>query len=387
MNIALLGTRGVPARHGGFETCAEAVSRGLAARGHDVTVYCRYGNARGNPRGFGDVRLRYTRHIDRKALGTLTHTFTATFDALRRDFDVLLYFNAGNALPALAAKLLGRVPIVINVDGLEWRRGKWGVIGKSYYHIAEWLSTKVADRVITDSHAIQAYYEQRWRAPSTYIPYGAATDGPRNPGLLKEYGLAPDEYFLTISRFEPENNADLTLRAFAQVETDKKLVIVGGGSHNSRFAAQLVTASDPRVLFPGPIHDPDRVRELYCGAFAYVHGNEVGGTNPALLSAMGHGSCVLALDVPFNAETAGDAALLFRKDAGDLAAQMRRILGDPELVRTLRVRARERIRERYRWPDVIDGYERLLERAAQGAYRGRPASDDLMPVRERLSAG
>jgi glycosyltransferase involved in cell wall biosynthesis len=382
VKIALLGTRGIPANHGGFERCAEELGPGLAARGHAVTVYCRYENAPGNPREYQGVTLRYTRHIDRKALGTLTHTFTATLDALRRDFDVLLYFNAANAVPALLAKALCRAPVVLNVDGLEWKRRKWGVIGRTYYHLAEWLSTKVADRVITDSRVIQAYYQQRWGSPSTFIPYGAPLDGSRQPELLKEYGLEPGGYFLTVSRLEPENNADVTLRAFADVATDKKLVIVGGGTHRSKFAATLQRTTDPRVIFPGPVHEPNRVRELYCGALAYVHGNEVGGTNPALLMAMGYGNCILALDVPYNAETVAGTALLFRKDPADLAEQMRRVLRDPASAQRLGDAARARARAVYRWADVTDGYERLLRLAVAGAYRSCPPSDEMVPVRE-----
>jgi len=375
VKVALLGTRGVPAHYGGFETCAEEVSRGLADRGHAVTVYCRYGNAPGNPTSHDGVALRYVRHVDRKALGTLTHTFNATLDATRRDMDVLLYFNAANALPALFAKFLRRAPVVLNVDGLDWKRRKWGWVARTYYQFAEWLSTKVADRIVTDSRAIQAYYQQRWNAPSTFIPYGAHVEGPAAPGLLKEFGLEPDSYFLTISRLEPENNADVTLQAFSQVATEKKLVIVGAGSYGSEYSTRLTQTTDPRVLFTGPVYDPARVRELYCGAFAYVHGNEVGGTNPALLRAMGHGNCVLAISVPYNAEVVGDSALLYRKEPGDLAAQMRRVLGDPDLVRRLRNAARDRVRTAYRWDEVVAAYERLLSQVVAGAYRDRPPSD------------
>jgi len=388
MKVALLGTRGVPAHYGGFETCAEEVSRGLAARGHAVTVYCRYGNAPGDPTTFADVTLRYVRHIDHKVLGTLTHTVNSTLDAMRRRPDVLLYFNAANALPALAAKLLSRVPVVLNVDGLDWKRRKWGWAGRAYYQFAEWLSAKVADRIVTDSRAIQAYYEDRWNAPSTFIPYGAYVEGPRAPELLAEYGLEPDSYFLNVSRLEPENNADLMIEAFAQVETEKKLVIVGSGTYGSPYAAGLKRTADPRVVLPGAVYDPARVRELYCGAYAYVHGNEVGGTNPGLLRAMGHGSCVLTLAVPFNVEVAGDAALTFDRDPADLAAKMRQVLADPGLVRRLRQNARERIRTAYRRDDVVAGYERVLEMAIAGAYRGRPASDVGVPLsREETVAG
>ena len=369
MRIALLGTRGVPAHYGGFETCAEEVGRGLAARGHAVTVYSRRGNAPGDPAQHDGMTIGYTGHIEHKILGTLTHTLTATLDALRRDFDVLLYFNAANALPAGLGKALRGPPVVLNVDGLEWRRRKWGLLGRTYYHCAEWLSTKVADRVVTDSRAIQAYYERRWKSPSTYIPYGAYVEGAESPAVLAEYGLEADGYFLTVSRLEPENNADLTLQAFAQVATDKKLVIVGGAKYESAFVRRLRRTADSRVKFLEAEYRADRLRELYCGALAYVHGNEVGGTNPALLQAMGHGSCVLALDVPFNAEVVADAALLYRKDPVDLAAKMQLVLTDAGLVRRLRERGRERVKEAYRWDEVIAAYESLLSRVAAGEYR------------------
>ena len=380
LRIAILGTRGVPANYGGFETCAEEVSVGLALRGHEVTVYCRRGNAPGDPDEYRGVRLRYVRHIERKSLGTITHTLAATWDAVRSGFDVLLYFNAGTAPVALLAKLGGRAPIVLNVDGLEWRRRKWGPVGRAYYVAAEWLSTKVADRVISDSMAIQRYYLDRWRTPSTFVPYGARVEGPERPEILRQYGLEPRSYFLVASRLEPENNADLTVDAFARVATDKRLVIAGAANYRSRFVDELRRRADPRVLFLGPVYTPGHIRELHCGAFAYVHGNEVGGTNPALLKALGYGNCVLALDVPFNAEVVGDAALLYRKDLDDLARMMQRILAEPSLVRQLQDRARQRIRQAYQWDDVVAGYEQILERAVAGEYRATTLPDVAYPA-------
>jgi len=380
LRIAVLGTRGVPANYGGFETCAEEVSVGLVGRGHDVTVYCRRGNAPGDPPEYKGVRLRYPPHIEAKTLGTLTHTLAATWNAVRATFDVLLYFNAGNAPAALLAKLAGRMPVVLNVDGLEWRRRKWGVVGRTYYVVAEWLSTRVADRVISDSMAIQRYYLQRWKTPSTFVPYGARVAGPERPEILREYGLERGSYFFVASRLEPENNADLTVEAFRRVATDKRLVIAGGANYRSRFVEDLRRRADPRVVFLGPVYGPGHIRELHCGAFAYVHGNEVGGTNPALLKALGHGNCVLALDIPFNVEVVGEAALLYRKDPDDLARLMRRILEEPDLARRLGARARQRIQDAYQWDDVVAGYEQILERAVAGEYRATPRADVAYPA-------
>jgi len=320
LRIAVLGTRGVPANYGGFETCAEEVSVGLAARGHDVWVYCRRGNVAGDPAEYKGVRLAYTGHIEQKLLGTLSHTITATLDALRRRYDVLLYFNAANAVPSLLARVGQRAPVVLNVDGLEWQRRKWGFVGRTYYQAAEWLSTKVADRIISDARAIQRYYEERWHTPSTFVAYGAHIEGPERPEILKEYGLTRDCYFFTASRLEPENNADITVKAFERVETDKMLVIAGGANYRSDFVRRLKETKDSRIVFLGPVYKPGHIRELHCGAFTYVHGNEVGGTNPALLKALGYGSCVLTINVPYNAEVVGDAAGASGRTTGVTAA-------------------------------------------------------------------
>jgi glycosyltransferase involved in cell wall biosynthesis len=353
---------------------------GLVRRGHEVTVYCRRGNAPGDPVTYEGVRLRYRPHLERKSLGTLTHALTATWDALRREFDVLLYFNAATAPAALIAKLASRKPVVINVDGLEWKRRKWGPVGRSYYVLAEWLSTRVADRIIADSLAIQDYYAGRWHISSTFVPYGAPVGGPQQPEILREYGLDPQSYFLVVGRLEPENNADLIIEAFRRVETDKRLVIVGGASYRSRFVERLRRHGHPRVTLLGPVYQAGHLHELYCGAFAYVHGHEVGGTNPALLQALGCGACALVLDVPFNAEVVQEAALLYRRDPDDLAVQMRRLLAEPQLVGRSRERAQRRVLEAYQWEDVVEGYERVLRRVVDGTYRAAPQPDAAYPA-------
>jgi len=205
-------------------------------------------------------------------------------------------------------------------------------------------------------------------------------EGAERPEILREYGLEPGSYFFVASRLEPENNADLTVDAFARVATDKRLVIAGATNYRSRFVEDLRRRADPRVLFLGPVYRPGHIRELHCGAFAYVHGNEVGGTNPALLKALGYGNCVLALDVPFNAEVVGDAALLYRKDADDLARLMQRVLAEPDLARRLGERARRRIHDAYQWKDVVVGYEQILQRAEAGEYRATPLADVAYPA-------
>jgi glycosyltransferase involved in cell wall biosynthesis len=375
VKIALIGTRGVPANYGGFETCAEEIAVGLAARGHDVTAYCRPGNAEGDPAEYQGVKLIYQPFIDSKLLSTFSHTFHCLRHARKQDFDVLMVFNAGNSPLTIIPRLRGEL-MAINVDGLEWKRAKWGRFPKLYYQFAEWIASKTAHRVVSDSRRIQAYYDERWKTPSTFIAYGAHVQGAERPDVLAEYGLEKDGYFFVASRLEPENNADTTVEAFGKVDTDKKLVIAGAANWDSPFVERLKDTDDERVVFLGGVYTPGHIRELHSGCFAYVHGNEVGGTNPALLKAMGYGNCVLSIDVDYNAEVLDGAGRLWRRhDPDHLAEQMRAILDDPGELARCRADAVARIEAAYTWERITEGYERLFENLVAGRYRGRPASD------------
>ncbi len=281
LNVALIGTRGVPANYGGFETCVEELGRRLAERGHSVTVYCRESYYLRKQENYLGMSLVYLPNSRRKALDTLSHTFLSVWHALRRPYDVYMVFNAANSPALLPARLLGK-NIAINTDGLEWKRGKWGGAGRTYYQAAEWLSTKIADRIVADSRGIQDYYRRRYRTDSTLIAYGAYPQESRKPELLESFGLCPGEYFLQITRFEPENHPLLTVEAFNRLKTDKKLVLVGGVRYGSDYFPELKAAAGGRVLLPGFIYDKDLFKELWCNCYAYIHGNEVGGTNPAL---------------------------------------------------------------------------------------------------------
>jgi glycosyltransferase involved in cell wall biosynthesis len=374
MKIALIGTRGVPANYGGFETCAEELAIGLAARGHEVVVYCRPGNAPGDPAEYKGARLIYRSLLDTKALGTVTHTLNSLWHAVRQDFDVLMVFNAGNGPLCVLPRLL-RKKFAMNVDGLEWRRAKWGRAAKLYFQFGEWCSAKLATRIVSDSRAIQAYYTDRFSTPSTFIAYGAHVEGSTDPSILEQYELEPGGYLFVASRLEPENHADTTVRAFERVNTTKKLVIAGGANWESPFVEELKRTADPRVRLLGPVYESGHIQELHAHCYAYVHGNEVGGTNPALLKAMGYGNCVLALDVPFNAEVVGDAAVVYKNDPGDLAAKMQQLIDNPSIAAEYRRRAPVRIAEAYQWDDVVGDYETLFERLASGYYDNRRALD------------
>lgn len=353
MRLAILGTRGIPARYGGFETFAEELATRLVARGHSVTVYTR---ERGGSEYRG-VRLKYEPTIRHKYFDTPVHTFLSTLHLLMHRPDAALYCNAANAVFTALPRAAG-VPVALNVDGLERHRRKWNRLAKAWYALSERMSTFLPTAVVSDAQHIARYYLERYGKQTTTIPYGAETGAVDTTETLRALGLEPRRYFLYVSRFEPENNALLVREAFEQVRTDMRLALIGDAPYAQEYIARVRATADPRILIPGAIYGRG-YHELQSHSFAYVHATEVGGTHPALIEAMGRGALVLYLDTPENAEVAGGAGLAFRHD--NLAEAMRAALAMPEPERDhYRARAVARVRERYDWNSVTAEYEKLL---------------------------
>lgn len=353
MRVALLGTRGIPANYGGFETFAEELSSRLAARGHTVTVYCR---ERHPDRRYRGVRLVHLPTIRHKYFDTLAHTFVSTLHLLVRRHDVALYCNGANAVFTLLPRIAG-IPVALNVDGLERKRRKWNRLAKAWYYLSEWLSTFCPTEVVTDAEAIRAYYSERWRKQSTFIPYGAETGKVSSTAALDKLGLEPGRYFLYVSRLEPENHALEVREAFERVPADMKLALVGDAPYAHDYIRRVRDTRDSRIVIPGAIYGAG-YRELGSHCFAYIHATEVGGTHPALIEAMGRGALVLYRDTPENSEVAAGAGIPF---SGDLDRKIALALAMPEHEReTLRAAAVRRVRERYSWDAVTDQYEKLL---------------------------
>lgn len=370
MKIALIGTRGVPANYGGFETCVEELGKRLVERGHEVTVYCRKSYYEERPPRYLGMKLVYLPNLRKKSLDTLSHTFLSVLHAVSQPFDVLMVFNAANSPTLFLPRLLGK-RIAINTDGLEWKRGKWGAVARQYYKLSEWLSTRLANRIVADSAGIERYYHDTYATPSTNIAYGAEVTSSARPELLRQLGLEPGEFFLQITRFEPENNPLLTIQAYRQLTTAKKLVLVGGVPYQSDYSRQIEAERDDLVLLPGYIYDKALLSELWCNCYAYVHGNEVGGTNPALLQTMASGCFTIAIDVPFSHDVLQDGGVYYAKDAGDLAGKMRWALEHGDQLGSFKERAVTRIAKEYTWDKVTDGYEQLFRELIGNKYSWR----------------
>ena len=360
LRIAFLGTRGVPGNYGGFETFAEELGARLAARGHHVTVYCRVGNSsRALPRYRG-MRLIHLPAIRHKTAETLSHTFLSALHAAVSGLDIVYVCNSANA-PICYIPWLRRQATVLNVDGLEWRRAKWGKLAKRYYRWAASLAARMPIEVVTDADVIQDYYRSEFGRETRCFSYGTELyERGYRDDLVRSFGLEPDGYLLYVSRLEPENNALLTVEGYRRVRTDVPLVIVGDAPYAREYIEQVKSAADRRVYFLG-YQFGDAYHALQASALAYVQATEVGGTHPALVEALGHRNAVLAHEVPEHREVVADAGLYFRyRDADDLARVMTQVLDDPALVVNLRERAERRVRERYTWDAISDEYERYF---------------------------
>ncbi len=355
MRLAIVGTRGIPAHYGGFETFAEEISTRLTARGHQLTVYCR----ERHPEPFyRNVKLVYLPALRHKYFETVFHTWVSTLHlVLIRNQDAVLYCNAANAMFTWLPRVAG-MPTALNVDGLERNRKKWNRVARTWYQLSEWLATWMPNVVVTDAQAIQDYYRDRYHKPSQMIPYGAELGPVGTDAVLGQLELERGKYFLYVSRMEPENNGLLVREAFERVETPLKLALIGDAPYAADYITRVRATTDPRIIIPGAIYGAG-YHELGSYCFAYIHATEVGGTHPALIEAMGRGALTLYLDTPENAEVAGGAGLPFT--ASNLAQVIREVLAMPESDREAwRQRAMERVRTRYSWDRVTDAYEKLL---------------------------
>jgi glycosyltransferase involved in cell wall biosynthesis len=365
MRIAMLGTRGVPAAYGGFETAVEEIGQRLVAEGHEVTVYCRStGNA---PKEHLGMRLVTLPALHVKTLETLSHTAisTAHFLGARRQ-DVAFLFNAANApfVPLLRSR---GTAVAVHVDGLEWKRDKWGRTGRRYYRMAEQLAVREADALIADAQGVADYYDDEFRIPTELISYGSKIL--RNPpsDAIEAIGLVPGQFHLVVARFEPENHVDVIVDGYRRSNAKLPLVVVGSAPYSAAYTDGIgeMAAADPRIRLLGGVWDQRLLDQLYGHALSYLHGHSVGGTNPSLLRAMGAGTAVLGWDVVFNREVAGTAGLYFGS-AAQLAPQIEEVERYPFRFRDIGELMQERARKRYNWDSVTEAYEALAARLSRG---------------------
>ena len=360
----------MPGHYGGFETFAEELGSRLAERGHEVTVYCRTGNSADEPRTYRGMRLVHLPAIRTKYTETLSHAFLSALHAAIRRYDVVYFCNSANA-PICFITWLRRQPTVLNVDGLEWRRAKWGRLAKRYYQWAAHLAARMPIELVTDARVIQAYYERRWHRSTRCFVYGTQmVERGHDAARVRALGLEPDRYILYVSRMEPENNALLVVKAYRNVQTDLPLVMVGDAPYANDYNRQVRDAADERVRFLG-YRFGDDYHALQANARVYVQATEVGGTHPALVEALGHGNAILAHDVPEHREVLAGAGRFFDyRSADSLAGALAALLADDEAVEGLRRAATTLAAAQYSWDAVAGVYESYFDEIVRGAARG-----------------
>jgi glycosyltransferase involved in cell wall biosynthesis len=364
MKSAFLGSRGIPARYSGFETFYEQLAVRLARRGHQVTVYNRshfITDVRGSYEG---VRLVTVPSIPTKHLDTITHTALSSLHALTQRFDIAYYCIVGNS-PLVWIPRLAGAKTLLNVDGEDWAREKWGAFARWYQRRCERIATRTAGVLIADAHGVQQRYREVHDAAAVFVPYGANVQRTDEQDVLARWGLEPRRYVLYVGRLVPENAIDVLIRAFAGLEHDRKLVIVGDAPFADAYKRQLqaLAQADSRVVFTGYAFGRD-YQQLSSHAYLYVQPSGVNGTRPALLDQMGFGNCVVVRNSLVNLEVIGDCGTFFdRQDpAASLRAVLARLLADPDEVARYRSRARSRIEQYYNWEWVTAFYEDLFGR-------------------------
>lgn len=363
--LRILGTRGVPAAHGGFETFAEYLALFLVDRGWRVIVYCQED-------GSGPVFNDTWRGVERVRIpvaqtgpkGTIVFDWKATAHAAQFG-DLCLTLGYNTAVFCSLLRLKG-IPNLINMDGIEWSRAKWGGVAKTWFWMNDWAGCWLGNHLVADHPQIKVHLESRVRGSKiTTIPYGADEVLAADEAPVRALGVEPGRYLTVIARAEPENSLLEIVQGFSAAKRGYRLVVLGNYSETNAFHRAIKRAASDEVLFPGAIYDKSIVQALRFHSAAYVHGHQVGGTNPSLVEALGAGNAVVAHDNRFNRWVAGDGAVYF-DGADSFSAQLGQLLAEPSRLQALSAKSRERFHREFTWPHVLTQYEDLLVRYLPG---------------------
>ncbi len=374
LRVALIGDRGIPARYSGFSTLVEELAVGLV-RDHDmdVTVYCRNQYYDSYPPTYKGVKCRYLPAPGGKSFESIVHSNFAIVDAVVKGFDLVFVVDPGNG-PFLLPLNARRIPVVLHTDGLGWQRRKWSPMQQKYYRWSEKVSAKLSDWLVTDSRAMQQYYIDSYGADSTYIPYSGEVGDQPDQSALEKYDVKPGEYYLVVARMEPENNVDLIIREYRKSGVTKPLIVVGSVPYESEYAAGVAAENDEHVRCVGGVFESGILNALYQNCAAYLHGHEVGGTNPSLLRAMHWGAPVVPINVIFHRQNVGEDNPYFDKTPGHLAGLLAELDADPVRRTALGKAAQAHATATFRWDAVVAGYADLVRRILELRKQGKKPS-------------
>lgn len=367
LRIAMIGHKRIPSREGGIEIVVEELAVRMAAKGHKLDAYNRYGHhvsgkkydeeyGRGDRKFYKGIRVRIIPTFHSSKLNAIVYSFFATIRALFTPYDIIHYHAEGPCAMLWIPKIF-RKRIIVTVHGLDWQRAKWGNFASFVIKFGEKMAAKHADEVIVLSENVQRYFKDTYDRDTVFIPNGIARPENKPAELIKEkYGLEKDGYFLFLARIVPEKGLHYLIEAFGKIDTDKKLVIAGGNSQAVSYMEKIhkMAAEDKRIIMTDFVQG-QILEELYSNAYAFVLPSDVEGMALSLLEAMSYGNCCLVSDICENTEVVEDKALSFRKsDVMDLREKLEYLLQHPEKVEEYKQQSTDFICGKYNWDDVVE---------------------------------
>lgn len=372
MNIAILGTRGIPNNYGGFEQFAEMISVELAKRGHKVTVYNPHFHPYKEDNFHGvEIRRAYSPENLIGAAANFIYDFICFRDALKQDFDVILECGYHSNAPSYYLKgKKSKAVLITNMDGIEWKRSKWGGFTRWLIRKLEKIAVRKSDYLVSDNIGIQDYYKKDFGKDSEFIAYGADPVNEYDSKALEKYSLKENEYFMLIARLEPENNIETILDGYAMAKTDYPFIVIG--NHKTKYGKYLKEKyTGKNIRFIGGVYDKSLLDNLRCFSRVYFHGHSVGGTNPSLLEAMASRAFIAAHSNPFNMSVLKDSAIYFRTPEGVKEIVERT---SPEKDEERELFKNENIKviaSEYSWKHITDLYEDMFKRTVEEKRKNR----------------
>lgn len=365
LKIAAFGFRSIPLREGcaGADKFAIELFPRLAREGNMVTCYNRlYPGQAPLSNDYHGVKLIHFRTIKARGFDTLWHSFRCTLHIIFKNTGKIIHIqNGGNSVWALFLRLAGK-KVYISQDGIDWKREKWPWYGKLYLNISKFLTAYLPNKVIFDNIFAREYFEKYFNRRYDFIPFGS--DVPNiveNDEIFSSLGIEKNQYFLFIGRFIPDKGLHYLIKAFENVTTSKKLVLVGGSPNPSDYEKQLHSTNDPRIVFVGYVYGNDSnllIRNSYC----YIQPSDVEGLSPVILSAMSIGAPIICSDIKENIYAVSDHAILFKKGNSDsLKNALENSLANPGLIRENAIKAQERALKLFNWDNVVAEHIRLFK--------------------------
>jgi glycosyltransferase involved in cell wall biosynthesis len=380
VKIAMVGQKGIPASYGGVERHVEEIAARLAARGHDVTVYCRHHYTRPGESYYRGIHLQRYPSVNTKHLDTVTHCLASGMDYMLRRYDLVHFHALGPSVFASLPRLRG-THSVVTIHGLDWEREKWGTLAAWILRHCEYPAVHFPSRAIVVSRTLQHYFAAKYNIIPAVIPNGTNIPVLRAPNKMRRFGLDDGPYVLFVGRLVPEKGVHFLVEAFERLDVDPRvrLVVAGGTAFSDQYVEELARHGSERIRFLGYVYG-DVLEELWSNAYFVVQPSTLEGLSISLLEGLSYGKCVLTSDIPENLEVVEDHAPTFQsRNVDDLTAKLKLLIEDPDLVKRYEAQSRDLVVRNYSWDRVVDSLERVYDAVVD---EREPSSDgaQLLPI-------